>query len=47
MGHDIGSMQCAGFQTTLQRGTEWAATGNVTQDIPKDFPEAKKPSLRK
>ncbi len=47
MGHDIGSMQCAGFQTTLQRGTEWAATGNVTQDLPKDFPEAQKPSVRR
>jgi hypothetical protein len=42
MGHaDEGggpAMQCAGFITTLQRGAEWAATGNVTQRIPFDFP---------
>lgn len=40
------SLVCAGFITTLQRGTEWAATGNVTQKIPADFPTAEKPSLR-
>lgn len=44
MGHaDEGggpSMQCSGFITTLQRGAEWAATGNVTQKIPWDFPSA-------
>ena len=34
------SMQCAGFQTILLRGSEWAATGSVTQSIPKDFPKA-------
>jgi len=28
------AMQCAGFITTLQRGTEWAATGKVTQKVP-------------
>jgi hypothetical protein len=42
MGHaDEGggpAMQCAGFIVTLQRGAEWAATGNVTQEIPFDFP---------
>jgi type 1 glutamine amidotransferase len=32
------AMQCAGFQVTLLRGAEWAATGKVTQKIPKDFP---------
>lgn len=31
-------MQCAGFITTLQRGTEWAATGEVTLPIPAEFP---------
>lgn len=31
MGHDTVSMSGAGFQITLQRGTEWAATGKVTQ----------------
>jgi len=44
MGHaDEGggpAMQCAGFIVTLQRGAEWAATGNVTQLVPSDFPTA-------
>jgi uncharacterized protein len=44
MGHaDIGggpAMQCAGFITTLQRGAEWAVTGDVKQKIPWDFPSA-------
>jgi len=40
------AMQCAGFIATLQRGTEWAATGKVTQKVPKDFPTAEKTSLR-
>jgi type 1 glutamine amidotransferase len=42
MGHaDEGggpSMHCVGFITTLQRGAEWAVTGNVTQKVPWDFP---------
>lgn len=42
MGHaDEGggpSMHCAGFIITLQRGAEWAVTGNVTQKVPWDFP---------
>ena len=40
------AMQCAGFQTTLLRGAEWAATGNVTQQIPDDFPTATTSSFR-
>jgi uncharacterized protein len=44
MGHaDEGggpAMQCVGFITTFQRGAEWAVTGNVTQKIPWDFPNA-------
>lgn len=32
--------QCVGFIVTLQRGAEWAATGEVTQDVPPDFPTA-------
>ncbi len=32
------SMECTGFQVTLLRGAEWAATGNVTQKAPADFP---------
>lgn len=38
LGHMDYSMECVGFITTFQRGAEWAATGKVTQDIPKDFP---------
>ena len=38
MGHADYSMKCVGFITTLQRGTEWAATGKVTVPIPEDFP---------
>ena len=38
LGHFDYSMECVGFITTLQRGAEWVATGNVTQDIPEDFP---------
>lgn len=41
------AMQCAGFQVTLLRGAEWAATGNITQSIPYDFPTEKSISLRK
>jgi type 1 glutamine amidotransferase len=40
LGHDIAAMSCVGFIATLQRGTEWAATGKVTQKVPKDFPAA-------
>ena len=48
MGHSPESMQCVGFITTLLRGSEWAATGNVTlTEIPKDFPNAEAVSLRK
>lgn len=32
------AMRCVGFQTLLIRGTEWAATGKVTYEVPKDFP---------
>jgi type 1 glutamine amidotransferase len=40
MGHDVTGMRCVGFLATLQRGTEWAATGNVTLPLPKEFPTA-------
>ncbi len=40
MGHADYSMRCVGFLTTLLRGAEWAATGQVTQAIPDDFPTA-------
>jgi type 1 glutamine amidotransferase len=47
LGHDITAMQCVGFIVTLQRGAEWAATGNVTQKVPDDFPTADRVSIRK
>ncbi|QDT30336.1 ThuA domain-containing protein [Gimesia panareensis] len=34
LGHDTTALQGTGFQITLQRGTEWAATGDVTQTVP-------------
>lgn len=46
MGHGVDSQQCVGFITTLVRGSEWAATGKVTTDIPKDFPTADAVSKR-
>ena len=47
LGHADYSMECVGFITTLLRGTEWAATGKVTIDVPADFPTADKSSARK
>jgi len=44
MGHGAASMLCVGFQSTLQRGTEWSATGSVTLPIPANFPTATKTS---
>lgn len=42
LGHADYSMECAGFIVSLQRGCEWAATGEVTQEIPEEFPTADK-----
>jgi len=47
MGHGIDSQECVGFIVCIQRGAEWAATGKVTQKIPKDFPGAGEVSSRK
>jgi hypothetical protein len=38
-GHDVVAMSSIDFVATLQRGTEWAATGQVTQKVPADFPK--------
>ena len=46
MGHDVAALSCVGFMTTYQRGTEWAATGRVTQKAPATFPSANTVSLR-
>ena len=34
LGHDVEAMKSPAFAVTLNRGTEWAATGNVTQAVP-------------
>ncbi|WP_282135284.1 ThuA domain-containing protein [Seonamhaeicola maritimus] len=46
LGHDTRAFECVGFITTLLRGTEWAATGKVSIEIPKDFPIANMVSAR-
>ncbi|HEX4270116.1 MAG TPA: ThuA domain-containing protein, partial [Rhizomicrobium sp.] len=46
LGHDAMALSCVGFMTTFQRGTEWAATGRVTQKVPKSFPTADTVSYR-
>ena len=46
MGHGDDSQECVGFITTLQRGSEWAATGKVGLPVPVDFPTAEKTSSR-
>ena len=47
MGHDVPQCRCVAFIATLQRGAEWAATGKVTQAVPKDFPGPDEPVVRK
>jgi len=46
MGHDIVALSSVDFVVTLQRGTEWAATGAVTQKVPASFPTAQTVSYR-
>ncbi len=46
LGHNDASMECVGFIVTFQRGTEWAASGNVPQVFPEDFPTKDKVSVR-
>ena len=46
LGHDATGLACVGFITTFQRGTEWAATGKVTQKVPAAFPTADTVSYR-
>jgi type 1 glutamine amidotransferase len=45
-GHDVRALSSVDFVVTLQRGTEWAATGDVTQAVPSSFPTAEAPSYR-
>src|SRR5215471_2123495 len=46
LGHDVNAMSSVDFVTTFQRGTEWAATGAVTQKVPAAFPAANAVSYR-
>jgi uncharacterized protein len=46
LGHDVFALSCVGFITTFQRGTEWAATGRVTQKPPATFPTTNTVSYR-
>lgn len=46
LGHDDTAVECVGFVTCLQRGTQWAATGKVDIPIPDNFPTETSTSLR-
>ena len=46
LGHDTDSFENVGFIVSFLRGTEWAATGKVTQKIPSDFPTKSQPNSR-
>lgn len=46
LGHDVPALSSVAFVVTFQRGTEWAATGKVTQAVPADFPTANTVSYR-
>jgi type 1 glutamine amidotransferase len=46
LGHDDYSIEGVGFLISFTRGTEWAATGKVSQPIPQDFPTSEKTSRR-
>ena len=46
LGHDVSALSSVDFVATFQRGTEWAATGAVTQKVPADFPTADTVSVR-
>lgn len=46
LGHDVAALSSVAFVVTFQRGTEWAATGKVTQAVPANFPTANTVSYR-
>ena len=46
LGHDPTAMKSVDFIVTFQRGAEWAASGKVSQTVPRDFPGPDKVSLR-
>ncbi|MCF6334085.1 MAG: PmoA family protein [Draconibacterium sp.] len=37
LGHDVRAMRNIGFRTLMLRGTEWAATGRVSQLVPQEL----------
>lgn len=41
-GNNIPAIRCVGFQTIVNRGCEWLATGKVTIPVPANFPTADK-----
>ncbi|MGE5489106.1 MAG: ThuA domain-containing protein [bacterium] len=45
-GHDVYGLASVDAVVTFQRGTEWAATGKVTQKVPSDFPTERTVSYR-
>jgi type 1 glutamine amidotransferase len=45
-GHDVMALSSVDYVVTFQRGTEWAATGKVTQAVPAGFPTANSVSYR-
>ena len=46
LGHDVNGLSSVDFVVTFQRGTEWAATGKVTQKVPASFPTVNSVSYR-
>jgi hypothetical protein len=46
LGHDINALSSVDFVVTFQRGTQWAATGKVTQKVPANFPTPNTVSYR-
>lgn len=40
LGHDVAALESPDFPLLLRRGTEWVATGSVTEAVPADFPAA-------
>jgi type 1 glutamine amidotransferase len=46
LGHDVNALSSVDFVSTFQRGTEWVATGRVTQSVPASFPTATTVSYR-
>jgi hypothetical protein len=46
LGHDVNGLSSVDFVVTFQRGTEWAATGAVTQKAPTNFPTENTVSYR-